>query len=90
MPKSGLERVWLMNRFNRKFNIRRKRQERWYEIFVKLSDFEGLINNYDSASPEEIRAMRAIHSKLYECCVIAKENLKEVENHGNHICQFND
>ena len=72
----------IMNKFNRKFNIRRKRQERWYGILMRLSDFEGLINNYDSASPEEIRAMRTIHSKLYECCVIAKEHLKEAENYG--------
>ena len=74
-----------MNRLNRKFNARRKRQECWYEILMRLSDFEGLINNYDSASPEEIHAMRTIHSKLYECCAIAKEHLKEAENYGKFL-----
>ena len=69
-----------MNRFNRKFNARRKRMERWHSIVMRLSDFEGLINSYDGMTPEEVRAMRAIHRKLYECSVVAKERLKEAED----------
>ena len=46
---------------------------------MRLSGFEGLINSYDGASPEEVQAMRTIHEKLYECYTIAKEHLKEAE-----------
>ena len=73
-----MERV-AMTKYNRKFNARRKRLERWYGIEMRLSDFEGLINSYDGMTPEEVRAMRTIHRKLYECSVIAKERLKEAE-----------
>ncbi len=69
-----------MNRFNRKFNTRRKRIERWHNIVMKLSEFEGFVNNYDGATPGEVRTLRAIHRKLYECQTIAKECLKEAEN----------
>ena len=69
-----------MNRYNRKFNARRKRLERWYGIVMRLSDFEGLINSYDGMTPEEVYAMRMIHRKLYECSVIAKERLKEADD----------
>ena len=68
-----------MKKFNRRFNTRRKRMERWYSIMMRLSGFEGLINSYDGASPEEVQAMRTIHEKLYECYTIAKEHLKEAE-----------
>ena len=67
-------------RFNRKFNTRRKSIERWHNIVMKLSEFEGLVNNYDGASPEEIRTLKAIHRKLYECQTVAKEHLREAEN----------
>ncbi len=66
-----------MTKYNRRFNTRLKRLERWHEITMRLSEFEGLINSYDGASPEEVRVMKTIHRKLYECSVIAKEQLKE-------------
>lgn len=69
-----------MNRFNRKFNTRRKSIERWHNIVMKLSEFEGLVNNYDGASPEEVRTLKAIHKKLHECQRSAKEYLREAEN----------
>ena len=69
-----------MNKFNRKFNTRRKRIECWYNIVMKLSEFEGLVNNYDGASPEEVRTLKAIHNKLYECQTVAREHLREAEN----------
>ena len=71
-----------MTKYNRKFNARRKRMERWYGIVMRLSEFEGLINSYDGMSPEEVRAMRAIHKKLYECSVLAGEYLREAEKIG--------
>ena len=67
-------------KFNRKFNTRRKRIERWRNIVNKLSEFEGLINNYDGASPDEVRILRVIHKGLYEFQVMAKERLREAEN----------
>ncbi len=66
-----------MTKYNRRFNTRLKRLERWHEITMRLSEFEGLINSYDGASPEEVRVMKTIHMKLYECSVIAKKQLKE-------------
>ena len=69
-----------MNRFNRKFNARRKRIERWHNIGERLSGFESLITDYDGMTPDDVRAMIGIHKKLYECCVIAREHLKEAEN----------
>ena len=68
-----------IDKFNRKFNTQRKRLERWHDIVMRLSGFEGLINCYDGASPEEIRTMKAIHAKLYECSVLAKGQLKEAK-----------
>ena len=69
-----------MDKINRRYNTQRKRLERWYNIKTKLSEFEGLINSYDGASPEEVRVMRTIHAKLYECNVLTKEYVKENEN----------
>ena len=67
-------------KFNRKFNARRKRIERWHNIVKKLSEFEGLVNNYDGASPDEVQTLKAIHKKLHECQTVAKEHLREAEN----------
>ena len=53
-------------RNNRKFNARLKR------YVCKLSEFEGLINEYTACPPEEITALKEIHGKLYECYVRAK------------------
>ena len=69
-----------MEKINRRYNTERKRLERWYQIRTKLAEFEGLINSYDGASPEEVKTMRTIHVKLYECSVLAKEYIKEEEN----------
>ena len=43
-----------------------------------LANFDGVINNYDSASPDEIHTMKSIHRKLYECSLMAKKHLTEV------------
>ena len=67
-----------MNRFNRKFNSRIRRYNRWYRIVQKLNEFEGLINNYDSASPDEVCALKEIHRKLYECFLTAKDFEEEL------------
>lgn len=67
-----------MTKFNRKFNAKLKRIERWYKITAMLCEFEGVINDYDSASPEEIKIMKSIHRKLYKCCVMAKAHLRQV------------
>ena len=67
-----------MTKFTRKFNTKLKRIERWHTITAMLCEFEGVINNHDSASPEEIQIMKSIHRKLYECCVMAKGHLKRV------------
>lgn len=72
-----------MNKFNRKFNARMRRYERWNRIVQKLNEFEGLINNYDSASPDEVHALKEIHRKLYECLDSAKffeEELRPYEH----------
>ena len=61
-----------MNKFNRKFNSKIRRYERWIKIVQKLNEFEGLIHNYDSASPDEVHALKEIHRKLYECSDRAK------------------
>ena len=68
-----------MTKYNRKFNTLRKRFERWYVIKSRISEFEGIVNNYDGASPEEVRTLKVIHSKLYECQLMANEWLKESE-----------
>ena len=69
-----------IQKFNRKFNARRKRIERWHNIAMRLSDFGGFITDYDGMTPEDVRAMICIHRKLYECCVIAREHLREAED----------
>ena len=68
----------LMNKFNRKFNARIRRYERWNRIIQKLNEFEGLINNYDSASPDEVHALKEIHRRLYECWQTAKDFEEEL------------
>ncbi|MBQ7732489.1 MAG: hypothetical protein IJT58_00530 [Synergistaceae bacterium] len=67
-----------MNRINHKFYQQIKRVKRWHSITTKLNEFEGLINDYDGASPEEIRKLRFIHERLYECYMLAKSFLEEV------------
>lgn len=66
------------SKFNRKFGARCRRYERWLKIVRKLSEFEGLINNYDSASPDEVKALKEIHKKLYECQTAAKHYEEEL------------
>lgn len=63
--------------FNRKFNARHKSMERWHNVIIKLSEFEGLVNNFDDASPDEIQTLKAIHRKLYECCAMAKKQFND-------------
>ncbi len=67
-----------MNRSDRKFYARLKRITRWHVITSKLNEFEGLINDYDGATPEEIRKLRFIHERLYECCMLAKNYLEKI------------
>ncbi|MBR0150228.1 MAG: hypothetical protein IJP89_02565 [Synergistaceae bacterium] len=67
-------------RFNRRFNTRRKSLERWHEILARLNSFEGVINSYDGATPDEVKTLKAIHRKLYECRKLAEKGLKEAEN----------
>ena len=71
----------MMNKYNRKFNTRRIRFERWYRIEVMLSYARGMTSSrkYDSASPEEIRCMKEIHGKLCECLKISGDMLKEAK-----------
>lgn len=71
-----------MNKFNRRFNTKCRRYERWHRIVGKLNEFQGLINSYESASPEEIRVLREIHSKLYECLAAAKFFEEELRPYG--------
>lgn len=66
------------SKFNRKFASRCKCYERWHRIVQKLNEFEGLINNYDSASPDEVCALKEIHTKLYECWMTAKHYEEEL------------
>ena len=67
-----------MNKLNRRLNQRIKRIKRWHCITSKLNEFEGVINDYDGATPEEVRKLRFIHERLYECCRLAKCYLEEV------------
>lgn len=66
-----------MNRYNRKFNAWRKRFERWYVIKSRLSDFEGIVNDYDGATPEDVKVLKEIHRKLYKCQQMANEQLQK-------------
>ncbi len=66
-----------MNRYNRKFNAWRKRFERWYVIKSRLSDFEGIVNDYNGATPEDVKVLKEIHRKLYECQQMANEQLQK-------------
>lgn len=71
-----------MNKFNRRFTSRIRRFERWNKIADLLCQFEGIVNNYECAEPDEVRALKSIHSKLYECYLAAKhfrEDLKPYE-----------
>ena len=67
-----------MDKINHRYNLQRRRLERWLNIQWKLNEFEGLINGYDGASSEEVRVMRAMHVKLYECRELASEQIKDV------------
>ena len=68
-----------MDKFNRKFNSRLKNMERWHKIVSGLSAFEGLVNDYDGASPEDVKRLKTIHGNLYKSYVLARERLQEVE-----------
>lgn len=65
-------------KFNHKFNTRLKSIRRWHIIVDKLFEFEGVINSYDGASPDEVKTLKLMHKKLYECCVMAKEHLRSL------------
>ena len=43
-----------------------------------LNEFEGIINDYDGAAPEEVRKLKFIHERLYECYMLAKNFLEEI------------
>ena len=46
-------------------------------IKSRLSEFEGIVNNYDGATPEDVKFLKEIHRKLYECQQIANECLRD-------------
>ena len=69
-----------MDKYNRKFNSRIKRLNRWNDILMRLSAFEGLSNSFDGLTPHDVLALRFIHRKLLECQNIAKSHLQEVRN----------
>lgn len=68
------------NRFNRKFNTRRKSLERWHDILDRLNSFQAVISNYDGATPDEIRDLKRIHSTLYELKRVAEKRIKGAMN----------
>lgn len=67
-------------RFNRRFNSRRKSLERWHDILDRLNSFQGVLTNYDGATPDEIRDLKNFHSTLYELKRVAEKNIKEAMN----------
>ena len=69
-----------MNKFNRKFNSKIKRLNKWQIVLARLSAFEGLVNSYDGLNQQDVHDIRIIHRKLYECQNIAKQKLQEVQH----------
>ena len=61
-----------MNKFNRRFNARLVRYKRWQEIRHKLCEFEGIVNDYAHATPDEVKDLKKIYEKLYEMYITAK------------------
>ena len=61
-----------MNKFNRQFNSKVKRLNKWHDVLMRLSAFEGIVNSYDGLTSDDVRDLRSIHKKLYECQEIAK------------------
>ena len=64
-----------MNKFNKQFNSKIKRFNKWQDVLARLSAFEGLVNSFDGLSQNDVHALRQIHSKLLECQDIAKQHL---------------
>ena len=73
-----------MNKYNKKFNSKVKRLNKWQEFLARLSGFEGLVNSYDGLSPDDVHALRIIHRKLYECQDIAKIHFHQLRKEITH------
>ena len=78
MAGFSAELFFSMNKFNKQFNSKIKRFYKWQDVLTRLSTFEGLVNSYDGLTPNDVRSLRGIHSKLLECQDIAQSQLQEV------------
>ena len=73
-----------MNNFNKKFNSKIKRLNKWQDVLARLSGFEGLVNSYDGLNPDDVLAIKIIHRKLFECQNIAKRHFLQVRKEITH------
>ena len=67
-----------MNKFNKQFNSKIKRLNKWQDVTSRLSAFEGLLHSFDGLNPREVVSLKIIHKKLYEAYSIAKKRKQEV------------
>ena len=69
-----------MIKFNRIFNTKIKRLNKWQELILRLSAFEDILHSCDGLSPREVVSMKIIHKKLFEAYSIAKKRRNEVQH----------
>ena len=68
-----------MSSFTKRFNKATSRFAFWQALTAKLADFDSLVRRREHLTPEDVRALREIHSALYDCYSLAKDKRKHHE-----------
>ena len=68
-----------MSSFTKKYNGAASRFAFWHILTAKLADFDSLVRRREHLTPEDVRALREIHSALYDCYSLAKDKRKHHE-----------
>ena len=71
-----------MTKFNRKFNSACSRLAFWHNITTTLAGFDNLLKSASNLTPDDMRTLKAIHRKLFECYSDANDRLQA---HGQRI-----
>ena len=64
--------VRMTSKFTKSFNRAASRFAFWHVMMSKLADFDGLVKNRQSLTPEDVKTLREIHIALYKCYSVSK------------------
>ena len=71
-----------MSKFNRKFNSACSRLAYWQDLTASIASLDTLMKPSACFTPDDVKALHTIHTKLFECFSLSKSRL---QIHGQRI-----